>query len=380
MPRPAKLPEWASSGVNVLEPGAGKKVAGWLNGEQPPASYFNWLAQLQYDWTKYIDRELAALDIRAKKQAIARMSTTAIDASFAYSMAIKPDTGRIVTINYSSPNTVIRYGSILGGAWAAATSIAGFFNGVHWDGSLFQLYGASIYWSADGISWTLGGSVSGLWSMATSPGGVRVAVSASQIARSTNGTSWTTAAAPAAFSGAVEPQVVWDATSARFVVPLTNGNTVYSSDGLTWFNGAAHGLTPSGSYLDATYYERLGGVVMIGHNGVTTTLKYSLDGGQSWLASALVLPAPGGAHLFSMGTALGVWTVGAPMTIQMSALLLDATDWSPVQIPSALIRHAAIPERQSLQFLQAPGVGVAGFLMSADPGGLYLSDKLGVAA
>lgn len=57
MTRPAKFPEWASSGANVLEPSGGKKAEGWLGGEQPPAPIMNWLQKLGYDWLRYLDAE-----------------------------------------------------------------------------------------------------------------------------------------------------------------------------------------------------------------------------------------------------------------------------------------------------------------------------------
>ncbi len=50
MARPTQFPEWASNGVNVVEPSEGKKDEGWLDGERPPAKWFNWLFKLINDW------------------------------------------------------------------------------------------------------------------------------------------------------------------------------------------------------------------------------------------------------------------------------------------------------------------------------------------
>ena len=40
------LPEWTNAGT---DPGAPKKAAGWLQGEKPPAAWFNWLFKNAYE-------------------------------------------------------------------------------------------------------------------------------------------------------------------------------------------------------------------------------------------------------------------------------------------------------------------------------------------
>lgn len=65
MPKPAKLPEWATSDVqdpltgqwNVVEPPPEKKNVGWLR-EVPARQYFNWLARTTCDWIEYFDDNL----------------------------------------------------------------------------------------------------------------------------------------------------------------------------------------------------------------------------------------------------------------------------------------------------------------------------------
>ena len=59
MTRPTELPEWATSGANVLEPSSGKKLAGFLSGERPPAQWFNWLHGLAGQWVAHLDEERA---------------------------------------------------------------------------------------------------------------------------------------------------------------------------------------------------------------------------------------------------------------------------------------------------------------------------------
>lgn len=55
MPKPTQLPEWATSGTNVVEPTAGMKSAGFVAEQKPPAQYVNWLFKLLYDWTVWLN-------------------------------------------------------------------------------------------------------------------------------------------------------------------------------------------------------------------------------------------------------------------------------------------------------------------------------------
>lgn len=58
-PRPSCLPAWASgvSGfVGATEPIASQKATGWVTGTKPPASYFNWLNGLAYQWLGWLDQ------------------------------------------------------------------------------------------------------------------------------------------------------------------------------------------------------------------------------------------------------------------------------------------------------------------------------------
>ncbi len=52
--KPSTVPVWNTGGDNNTEPAAGKKVDGWLIGEQPPSSYFNWLQKLTGEWLQYL--------------------------------------------------------------------------------------------------------------------------------------------------------------------------------------------------------------------------------------------------------------------------------------------------------------------------------------
>lgn len=53
--KPNNLPEWATDpAADVTEPPAGKKAAGWVEGEKPPAQWFNWFFLLVYRWLAFL--------------------------------------------------------------------------------------------------------------------------------------------------------------------------------------------------------------------------------------------------------------------------------------------------------------------------------------
>ena len=55
MPKPIKLPTWATGATSILEPSDGKKAQGWVPGEQPPASIFNYWQNLVHEWITWLD-------------------------------------------------------------------------------------------------------------------------------------------------------------------------------------------------------------------------------------------------------------------------------------------------------------------------------------
>ncbi len=55
MSKPTVIPEWASNGVEVVEPSAPKKVTGWADGEKPRHSYMNWLQNAAWQWVVWLN-------------------------------------------------------------------------------------------------------------------------------------------------------------------------------------------------------------------------------------------------------------------------------------------------------------------------------------
>ena len=56
--KPTSVPVWNTGGANNVEPSAGKKILGWLIGEKPPSSYFNWLQKLYGDWFTWLNSSI----------------------------------------------------------------------------------------------------------------------------------------------------------------------------------------------------------------------------------------------------------------------------------------------------------------------------------
>lgn len=64
--RPIKYPRWATELVrdeiyrqfNIHEPPEINKDIGWAQGEVPPRQWFNWLANVTYEWIVYLDHQV----------------------------------------------------------------------------------------------------------------------------------------------------------------------------------------------------------------------------------------------------------------------------------------------------------------------------------
>lgn len=53
--KPAKIPLWAMTTANILEPSAGKKNEGWAVDDVPPSSYENWRSKTVAQWFQWFD-------------------------------------------------------------------------------------------------------------------------------------------------------------------------------------------------------------------------------------------------------------------------------------------------------------------------------------
>ena len=52
--KPSTLPEWNTGGANRTTPSPTRKVLGWLLGERPAGSYFNFLFYWIFKWIEYL--------------------------------------------------------------------------------------------------------------------------------------------------------------------------------------------------------------------------------------------------------------------------------------------------------------------------------------
>lgn len=57
--KPTKIPIWNTGGANNVEPSGAKKILGWLIGEDPASSFFNFLMKLTGDWLTWLDDRVA---------------------------------------------------------------------------------------------------------------------------------------------------------------------------------------------------------------------------------------------------------------------------------------------------------------------------------
>jgi hypothetical protein len=61
MPAPTKYPDWATDESNNVEPPDAKKAAGWVPGEEPPSSWFNWWKNLAGQWVRWLEERANTL-------------------------------------------------------------------------------------------------------------------------------------------------------------------------------------------------------------------------------------------------------------------------------------------------------------------------------
>jgi hypothetical protein len=156
--RPTQLPEWATSGANIVEPTSGRKLAGWLPDLAPPAQLMNWWKNLAYRWIAFLADE--AYGRRA--DAVAKSFTTANILSgthnwHAGAVCDAGATGRVqprywVVGDDGAGNTAMAYSDSAGAAWANETGSAQ-------AGSLTRAAAhGTLCMAAGGAEWKLGGT------------------------------------------------------------------------------------------------------------------------------------------------------------------------------------------------------------------------------
>lgn len=61
--KPSTLPEWNTGGANRTTPSPTRKVLGWLLGERPAGSYFNFLFYWIFKWVEYLKEGAIVADV-----------------------------------------------------------------------------------------------------------------------------------------------------------------------------------------------------------------------------------------------------------------------------------------------------------------------------
>ena len=56
--KPTKIPRWADTSTNIIEPPELKKDEGWVFEEIPPSAFENWRTNLIGSWAKWLDERL----------------------------------------------------------------------------------------------------------------------------------------------------------------------------------------------------------------------------------------------------------------------------------------------------------------------------------
>ena len=339
---------WASASANIVQPSAGKQAQGWVPGEQPPASFFNWWQNAQGAFADYADKALLiALSERW------RLNIALQDQAFVLTCDGAPVvnwTGDWLAMCVNGGVTNV-YGGNADPAIAAVASpyvygsTQGFRGGVG-DSYEWLLIGAStgtrkINFNGGGAITDIGvaaGSTRVWHSAATNAGSAGVAFGAtlsvflsetqSFIGRQSGEmqtASITETAGTGNFAGAMQRAVVWDDVRTRFMAVFGNGATMTSTDGTTWTAQGAHGLS-GGGLLSIAYWPEADAFVVCAKNASGLwTVKYSADAGVTWTQAAL---APfTSANVIEVFWAYGaIWMRGIDVNLRWS-LNLDRSDW-----------------------------------------------------
>lgn len=335
---------WASSGSNILAPSAGKQAQGWVPGEQPPAGFFNWWQNAENSFSAYVDKQLLSL---ASERWRLNLGIQAELLSNCDGGVIPNWSGHWLTLSVNGSQTFVSGGNADPAIAAAGTPYSYAtrqnFRGGIGDSFMWILFGGNTGTrkiNFSGTTITEAGVAAGstrVWHAAATSapwmyGGNTITVYLSEtqdfIGRQSgniHSVSIIETAGTGNFAGAMQRAIVWDQVRLRFLVVFGNGNTMTSPDGVTWTAQGAHGLS-GGGLLSIAYWPEQGAYVTCAKNSVGLwAVKYSLDGGATWVSAAL-LPFSS-ANVVEVFWAYGaIWMRGVDADLRWS-LNLDRPDW-----------------------------------------------------
>ena len=369
MTLPSKLPTWATGAASILEPSDGKKAQGWVPGEQPPASFFNYWQNLVGQWIQAL-RDGAALQAAADLEVQALLAATASGnvtnattssggigpSGFSETgVALDANTGFMVWAGYAASLIKLGRYPVSWGGFVGTTGPEPTINthptfcapadaGVVFIGTTEP----KIYY----VTWPFGpanpdvplidagssvsGSTVAYHNMAVS-GGARVFVSntSPKIGYWTIGAGSIVEVTPAGMPiGAIKRVVTWDPDHARFVCVCGDGSTWTSPTGAAWSSTTAHGYSHATGLLSSVYYAPMRAIVVCGKSPTTAkySLKYSQDGGATWIAAGLGEATTANAEVFASANAVyvrGFPRAGSSTTdrLMYSGNLTDPASW-----------------------------------------------------
>ena len=143
--KPAKVPRWADTTANILEPMEAKKDLGWVFGEEPSSAFENQRTKLNGDWWKWIDERWAD-GVDADEIALLDPDTTAVMTRIS---ALKFQMLQPVVVGAASPqdagDLVVENGLNVGGATNPASGQGTFVDSIHVGSDVIPTAGVSKF-------------------------------------------------------------------------------------------------------------------------------------------------------------------------------------------------------------------------------------------
>jgi hypothetical protein len=305
--KPPQTPQFATSGVNVVEPGSLRKSDGWVPGFTPPPGFFNWLHALTNQWIEYLST--GAVELVSGTLATLNATEVAFGAvvneiragtQISGGAIFVGNTGQIITCDQAFPTP----------AWTERTPAGGYtghFQGVAVNQTIGQLVVAV---GENGEIQTAPNNSFGTWTKRTQPGayagdyfavafgsvGLYCAVgTAGAIHTSPDGVTWTARTAAGGFTGFFS-DVVWSDALYLFVAVGEDGEIQTSEDGITW---TARTSGTSSDIYEVVCYEL--GLLAVGSGSHV----WISDDASAWIEHAIPTADVGGTPgLFAHG---GCW-------------------------------------------------------------------------
>lgn len=358
------LPQFSTSGVNVVAPSSGLKATGWIAGSRPPSQIFNWIHKLTYDWLNYLAGIIPDGPVPLKSDtdavATARLRSKLLTGLINYADVSPSGTFNSMGYMFDDPHPrlliVGTLGSIqssddFGRTWTPQT------NAGSYTGQFYRVMTKNVGWlavgsaagiqtaSAAGVTWTArtaAGGYTGDFFDAAAGNGKIVAVGRSALAVQYSGDDGATWAAETPVSGVTAIAAIAGNDVGTFVYVDSAAKKIgRSANGTTWTSPtpASNDVTDvSDRYVDVKYSRLHGKFFALATNGSSHVgwLHSSTDG-STWTTVATLPAANPKALIPTRYGLLIVSTSDVHLSVDGSTLLslqlgqggLPATDLKP---------------------------------------------------